>query len=420
MEISDGVDGSLPNSKKLPLVTTGNREQRAAYTAMVVYESQELGHKGHRDHKDFMTNCAYALASLGLLRASSLSAYSEEESMGPPTFHMNAKTQADRADTAITLSGERAFTRATAHMIRCHIDKPPSLSAFCYTDAHIVLKHTAYMITDTAEPEDGDWRVFNGTLPSKKPDGFDGTVEINKVQAALTMIIATKINWWLTNHHTGQGAMSGYALKVFNTVVAGMYENKDQSAWVDIVHTAGHWAFTKNCPDALGIRGINLSKGVPVWPHPSEYILNKSADMLLRVESTPAGTHKHATLEACLRMVMRHKPFLLCPGLASTMGAVSIWVKMKKTESLAKLHIGAYYLTGYKRAEFNDADAEQHLSAGGIYVKRRFPRGTLSGAACMDENKLVSYPKYDHSWDDFCKSLVRSRSDKKNNEKMRQ
>ena len=125
-------------------------------------------------------------------------------------------------------------------MIRCHIDKPPSLSAFCYTDAHRVLKHTAYMITDTAEPEDGDWRVFNGTLPSKKPDGFDGTVEINKVQAALTMIIATKINWWLTNHHTGQGAMSGYALKVFKTVVAGMY-NKDQSAWVDIVHTAGHW-----------------------------------------------------------------------------------------------------------------------------------------------------------------------------------
>ena len=142
--------------------------------------------------------------------------------------------------------------------------------------------------------------------------------------------------------------------------------------------------------------------------------------MLLGVESTPAGTHKHATLEACLRMVMRHKPFLLCPGLASSMGAVSIWVNMEKTESLAKLHIGAYYLTGYKRAEFNDADAEQHLSAVGIYVKRRFPRGTLSGAACMDDNKLVSYPQYDHSWEDFCKSLIRSRSDKKNNEKMTQ
>ena len=70
--------------------------------------------------------------------------------MGPPTFHMNAKTQADRANTASTLSGERAFTSATAHMIRCHIDKPPSLSAFCYTDAHRVLKQTAYMITDTA------------------------------------------------------------------------------------------------------------------------------------------------------------------------------------------------------------------------------------------------------------------------------
>ena len=188
VEISDGVDGSLPKSKKLPLVATGNREQTAAYTAMVVYESQELGHKGHRAQRDFMTNCAYALASLGLLRASSLSAYSEEEIMGRPTFHMNAETQADRADTASTLSGERAFTRATAHKIRCHIDKPPSLSAFCYTDAHRVLKHTAYMITDTAEPEDSDWRVFNGTLPIKKPDGFDGTAEINKVQAALWLM----------------------------------------------------------------------------------------------------------------------------------------------------------------------------------------------------------------------------------------
>ena len=88
--IAAAVDGSSPYSKKLPLVTTGNREQRAAYTAMVVYESQELGHKGHRDHRDFMTNCAYALASLGLLRASSLSAYSEGD-YGSPDFPYERK-----------------------------------------------------------------------------------------------------------------------------------------------------------------------------------------------------------------------------------------------------------------------------------------------------------------------------------------
>ena len=117
---------------------------------------------------------------------------------------------------------------------------------------------------------------------------------------------------------------------------------------------------------------------------------------------------------------MRHRPFLLCPGLAHSMSAVTKWVALKATKKLARLHIGAYYLIREKRLDFNDAEAEQHLSTVGIYVKRRFPRGTLSGAACMDEHRLVSYPQYDHSWDDFCKSLSRTKSDKKNDEEMRQ
>ena len=63
---------------------SGSREQRAAYTALVVYSTNELGHKGHRDHRDFMTNAAYALTSLGLLRAAYTSEYEEHQLEGPP------------------------------------------------------------------------------------------------------------------------------------------------------------------------------------------------------------------------------------------------------------------------------------------------------------------------------------------------
>jgi hypothetical protein len=34
--------------------------------------------------------------------------------------------------------------------------------------------------------------------------------EVGLRQAA-TVVLGTKANWWLTNHHVGQGEMTGYA-----------------------------------------------------------------------------------------------------------------------------------------------------------------------------------------------------------------
>ena len=158
--IAGGVDGSLPSAKKLPVVMSGSREPRAAYTALVVYSTNELGHKGHRDHRDFMTNAAYALTSLGLLRAAYTSEYEEHQLEGPHSFHMNAKTKIEQRFLGTAAIGNIAFLRARRHMVRCNIDSPENIVNFTYRDATRVDHHYAYFVNKDAEPEDGDWRVY--------------------------------------------------------------------------------------------------------------------------------------------------------------------------------------------------------------------------------------------------------------------
>ncbi|CAH0382904.1 unnamed protein product [Bemisia tabaci] len=62
---------------------------------------------------------------------------------------------------------------------------------------------------------DGDWMPI--PTPPEEAEGWDpvpaNTYTVEALRTALTVIVATKANWWLTNHHTGQGAPSGYVLK---------------------------------------------------------------------------------------------------------------------------------------------------------------------------------------------------------------
>ena len=56
------------------------------------------------------------------------------------------------------------------------------------------------------------------------------------VQSLLLCISATKANWWSMNHHTGQGTIVGYALKVSNVHLTDLQENIRMA----IMHLMGH------------------------------------------------------------------------------------------------------------------------------------------------------------------------------------
>lgn len=63
---------------------------------------------------------------------------------------------------------------------------------------------------------DGDWVPINA--PPQESDAWEAvpahTYTVEALRTALTVIVSTKANFWLTNHHTGQGAPSGYVAKV--------------------------------------------------------------------------------------------------------------------------------------------------------------------------------------------------------------
>ena len=88
---------------------------------------------------------------------------------------------------------------------------------------------------------DGDWKhVSTPITASDEQITALGTSVFQSpaiVQSMLLCISATKANWWSMNHHTGQGAMVGYALKVANVHLADLQENVRMS----LMHLMGHW-----------------------------------------------------------------------------------------------------------------------------------------------------------------------------------
>jgi len=107
---------------------------------------------------------------------------------------------------------------------------------------------------------------------------------------AVTLILATKLNWWQTNHHTGQGGMSPYIVKVTNVLLPDMdAENK-----CELTHTLGHWASTRACLNILKIRCLAADRMNNVVVKAQNVNVEVTDDMLIRVKSMPAGTAKHA------------------------------------------------------------------------------------------------------------------------------
>jgi hypothetical protein len=113
------------------------------------------------------------------------------------------------------------------------------------------------------------------------------------VTRTMTLIIATKITWWLTNHHVGQvpNELSSYVGKVAHSMsFTGSVSNIRTVLWV-----AGKWTSTVSTLKALGIPDIRdtgddeCRKSIKI---------KASSDMELRINGSPAGTASTVTYHA--------------------------------------------------------------------------------------------------------------------------
>lgn len=63
---------------------------------------------------------------------------------------------------------------------------------------------------------DGDWFYqMTAIAPTaEEKTAIEALVNVEAINKAITVAIATKANFWLMNHHTGQGQVAGYVKKV--------------------------------------------------------------------------------------------------------------------------------------------------------------------------------------------------------------
>lgn len=119
---------------------------------------------------------------------------------------------------------------------------------------------------------------------TSKDDIITPYVTLQETQKALSVIVATKISYWLTNHHTGQGRLEGYVKKAIDLLLP----DSRQQELKQLAYMADQWASTKIILNAAGIKHIK---------HVELLITGKcklvfSDDAKLRLNSLPAGTHR--------------------------------------------------------------------------------------------------------------------------------
>ncbi|CAM1298255.1 Uncharacterised protein r2_g788 [Pycnogonum litorale] len=77
---------------------------------------------------------------------------------------------------------------------------------------------------------DGDILTGNVGAEFVSDDSYDIQITsfLNKtdMDIALSFAVGTKANWWLINHHTGQGEMQGYAKKMAAALLPNMNTNE--------------------------------------------------------------------------------------------------------------------------------------------------------------------------------------------------
>jgi hypothetical protein len=148
---------------------------------------------------------------------------------------------------------------------------------------------------------DGEWYESNQAYHLSEDQAKTVMERVTKdtLTAANTIVCATKVNFWLMNHHVGQTGDRNVAAGYVQKVLVLQYGSPLPANMVHAVHMLGHYANT---------RFVLAQEGVPnVLATDSRvsgdiYELRFADDAKLRFNAPPAGTHR---LAVCYEVARR-------------------------------------------------------------------------------------------------------------------
>ncbi|CAH0380770.1 unnamed protein product [Bemisia tabaci] len=178
-----------------------------------------------------------------------------------------------------TISRAAGYTAAWA-AVRFSSNPPEVRNLYCSAAAGIILAGLAETVSGRTN---GDWISREQTDPTITEPAPPGSVTQEAIIKALSIVISTKANLFLMNHHTGQGPLAGYAKKVVLVQYPNWRDN--DAAVVTCVHTIGHWASSISVFTAAAVPGIKALSG-PTYTKTINIVL--SNDAKLRFAGMPA------------------------------------------------------------------------------------------------------------------------------------
>jgi hypothetical protein len=201
------------------------------------------------------------------------------------------------------------------------------------------------------------------------------TVGFCKWDKVATLVFATKVSWWLTNHHVGQkkGEIKSFTGKVFRALEFQVEEAEARTT----IWASGKWCSTTGILRSAGIKGlIRPVKDVPWNP----INMGHSEDISMRIASYPAGVAKTTTYAQIYSHAARSAYGVLVPAVVNIKDVRDDMVRIKADP--ARYHMGSQFLTGKARLEaehFSESDME-NLSG---YIHAVAPTSKLAQASVI-------------------------------------
>ena len=183
-------------------------------------------------------------------------------------------------------------------------------------------------------------------------------------------------------------------LKVFQT----RYTLAEVAALKAYVHMAGHWTSTLAVYARAGL-GVKNAGNIPIAPTGT---LRLAEDAVKRFQSLPAGTHRVSIAHAGLVRLMSHTLILITPEIQSLMIVSTVYKQIMLSRT--SYHIGAYYLTGRDRMDYDEGGIMATLGRITSFIKTIMPRSTLTKSPHAQSPEF--YEDYDEHFESRMKSYM--------------
>lgn len=251
---------------------------------------------------------------------------------------------------------------------------------------------------------DGDYIYHDRDLdpaPTKaEVEQVNALLANNAFLGALTLQVAGKANFFQTNHHTGESMTkaTGYTAKCMQILLGGASAEQ-----VTMVHTISHWCSTIFVLRLAAVPNMR-NDYLPLIDKPMEFTL--TADAKLRFSSFPAGTAKYAVVDNGIVRLRNHdlsKYFIDWVALAHVR-EITRQLKMQG----AAAHMGAPYLTGGLRYEYDESVVGTVLGRIGTFLRQFFPLSTLVKSPHFTTQAIESAEDYSPDWKDVCFNWARA------------